>query len=168
MTKEPPRYCLDSNVLIQAWRFYYSPDICADYWEILNKFGKEGRILLPNSVFDEITKVDDDLTKWIKKSDIRRLAHTERVIQRWREIQEKDPLHKFLVDNIKQRSLADPWIIAHAMDEGACVVTKENKETARPITRIKIPNVCDSMGVRWINDFQLAKELGIRFSCRVE
>ncbi|MGM0531632.1 MAG: DUF4411 family protein [Bacteroidota bacterium] len=27
------KYCLDANVLIQAWQKYYSPDICPGYWE---------------------------------------------------------------------------------------------------------------------------------------
>jgi len=76
-----------------------------------------------------------------------------------------DPGHKKIVDNIKGRSLADPWVIAHAMDKSATVVTKENKETALNAKRIKIPNVCDNMGIKWMDDFQLVKELGIKFSC---
>ena len=55
-----------------------------------------------------------------------------------RDIYAANPLHKYLVDNTKQRSLADPWIIAHAIKEKACVVTKEEKVTAPNTTRIKI------------------------------
>jgi hypothetical protein len=65
-----------------------------------------------------------------------------------------------LVDNTKARSLADPWVIAHAMHENATVVTKEEKVTALNSNRIKIPNVCENIGLRWINDFQLIEELG--------
>ncbi|MEJ2616515.1 MAG: DUF4411 family protein, partial [Ignavibacteriaceae bacterium] len=60
------------------------------------------------------------------------------------------------------------WVIAHAMKEKATVVTKEEKVTALSSRRIKIPNVCDNMGIRWINDFQLIEELNIKFSCSVE
>jgi hypothetical protein len=63
--------------------------------------------------------------------------------------------------------LADPWIIAHALKEGAVIVTKEVKETTNT-TRVKIPNVCENMGVPWINDFQLIEALNIQFSCRIE
>lgn len=49
----------------------------------------------------------------------------------------------------------------------ACVVTKEKRETART-DRVKIPNVCERMGVRCIDDFQLIDELGIRFSCNIK
>jgi hypothetical protein len=122
--------------------------------------------MLPYMVFEEISRTDDDLLTWLKASDIPRLAHDEHVIQCWKDILAKDPLHQYLVDNIKQRSLADPWVIAHAMNEGACVVTKENIETART-NRIKIPNVCENMGVRWVNDFEFIRELNIRFSCSI-
>ncbi|HTQ67037.1 MAG TPA: DUF4411 family protein, partial [Puia sp.] len=76
--------------------------------------------------------------------------------------------HKYLVDNTKQRSLADPWIVAHALKENACVVTKEEKVTAPNTTRIKIPNVCENMNIRWINDFEFVEELNIQFSCRLK
>jgi predicted nucleic acid-binding protein len=160
-------YCLDTNVLIQAWRSYYSPTFCPDYWDILNQLGQERRILLPNMVFEEIVRTYDDLTEWLKKSHIPRLPHDEQVIDCWKNILAKDPLHRLLVDDIKQRSLADPWVVAHALNEGACVVTKENKETALSTTRIKIPNVCENMGVPWMNDFQFIQELNIRFSCTI-
>jgi predicted nucleic acid-binding protein len=160
----PDKYCLDSNVLIQAWTTYYSPAICPDYWSVLNDLGHQRKILVPNMVFEEIIRTDDGLAKWLKSSDIPRLPQDERVINCWKAILAKDPSHKFLVDNIRQRSIADPWVIAHAINEGACVVTKENKETART-TRIKIPNVCENMGVPWVNDFQFIQELNIRFSC---
>lgn len=61
--------------------------------------------------------------------------------------------------------MADPWVIAHALYENATVVTKEEKVTALDSHKVKIPNVCDNMGIRWINDFELIEELGIKFSC---
>ena len=52
------------------------------------------------------------------------------------------------------------------MCEKACVVTKEEKLTAVS-NRIKIPNVCEAMGIRCSNDFQLIEELGMVFSCAI-
>jgi hypothetical protein len=60
--------------------------------------------------------------------------------------------------------MADPWVIAHAIAEKAIVVTKENKET-QSAAKVKIPNVCENMGVKWINDFQMIRELKLVFSC---
>jgi hypothetical protein len=46
-------------------------------------------------------------------------------------------------------------------------VTNEEKVTASNSSKIKIPNVCDNMGVTWINDFQLIERLNIYFSCKI-
>ena len=62
------RYCLDANVLIQAWRKYYSPTFCPDYWSVLNDLGNIGKIFLPEQVFEEIVRTDDDLAGWVKGS----------------------------------------------------------------------------------------------------
>jgi len=98
------------------------------------------------------------------------LKHTcidEQVVQCLQDIFSADPNHKFLVDNTKARSLADPWVIAHALRENAIVVTKEEKVTALNSTKIKIPNVCEKMKVAWINDFQLIEKLKIKFRCEI-
>lgn len=163
------KYCLDANVLIQAWQKYYSPKICPSYWNILNSFGIQDRIFIPEVVFEEITRTDDDLSDWLKLSDIPIRKIDEKVTKCLQDIYSFDPNHKYLVDNVKGRSLADPWIIAHAINENATVVTKEEKITAlnKRERRIKIPNVCDNMKVAWINDFQLVNELGLSFNCEI-
>lgn len=161
-------YCLDTNVLIQAWQKYYSPKICPDYWDLLNYLGTQNIIFIPEMVYDEIIKTDDDLSNWLKASKIPRKKIDERVVKCLQDIYSADPNHKFLVDNTKARSLADPWVIAHALRENATVVTKEEKVTALNSTKIKIPNVCEKMNVTWMNDFQLIEELGIKFRCELE
>jgi hypothetical protein len=157
-------YCLDANVLIVPWNSYYSPKICPDYWQLPERLGHAGRVFIPQAVKDEIARTQDQLLEWLKGSGISVFPLEESVTQCLSKIFATDPAHQHLVDNIKGRSLADPWIIAHAMARKACVVTKEKKQTART-DRIRIPNVCEKMAVRCIDDFQLIEELGIRFSC---
>lgn len=167
-------YCLDANVLIQAWQKYYAPDLCPDYWDILNKLGSEGKIFIPEEVKNEIVvtedkeKKEDDLSKWLKRSSIPVHKPTEEVIKCWQNIIQANPLHKLLVDSAKGRSLADPWVISHALNKKATVVTKENPiisiNAKKPVT---IPNVCENMGIRWIDDFTFVKEIGLKFSCRL-
>lgn len=160
-------YCLDSNVLIQAWQKYYSPKYCPTYWEILDELGYQSKIFIPKMVYEEIIKTDDDLSHWLKTSRIEVKPMTNAVITCLKLIYSNNPNHKFLVDNKKGRSLADPWVIAHAMNEKATVVTKEEKITALNKKRIKIPNVCENLNIRWINDFEMVSELGIRFNCKI-
>jgi len=167
MSKQQQKYCLDANVLIQAWQKYYSPKLCPSYWEILDKLGKEDKIFLPQMVYNEITRTEDDLSKWLKKSNIPKRRLDARITECWKNILAANPLHQYLVDNTKNRSLADPWVIAHALSENACVVTKEEKVTAPNSNKIKIPNVCENMSVRWINDFEFIEELNFKFSCEL-
>jgi predicted nucleic acid-binding protein len=165
MSTKAVKYCLDANVLIQAWQKYYNPRFCPDYWNILIELGKQQRIFIPELVYEEITRTEDELSKWFKKSKIPIDKISESVTLCLKKVYEADPEHKKLVDNIRGRSLADPWIIAHAIDKSAVVVTKENKETALNSKRIRIPNVCENMKIKWIDDFQFIDEIGIKFSC---
>jgi hypothetical protein len=161
------QYCLDANVLIMGWRGYYAPTFFPGYWEMMSDLGRDEIIFLPQAVADEIHKTDDDLSEWLKRSNIPVQKIDSGVTESLKNVYLANPLHKHLVDNIKQRSLADPWVIAHAMSLGACVVTKENKERAINSPRIKIPNVCENLGIRCIDDFQLIHELGLEFFCQV-
>lgn len=165
MNANADKYCLDANVFIQAWQKYYNPKFCPDYWKILIELGKNGKIFISEMVYEEITRTDDDLTKWLKASKIPVEKITESVAKCWKNILAANPEHQKLVDNIRGRSLADPWVIAHAMDKSATVVTKEHKETSLNSRRIRIPNVCDNMGVKWMDDFKFVSELNIKFSC---
>lgn len=160
-------YCLDANVLIQAWQKYYSPKFFPDYWKMLNHFGSLGKIFISEMVYGEIVRTEDDLAEWLKKSKIKVLKIDEPVTKYLQAIYAKNPLHINLVDNTKARSLADPWVIAHAMNEKATIVTKEEKITALNSTKVKIPNVCENMNVRCINDFQFIEELNIKFECKI-
>ena len=165
MNAKANKYCLDANVLIQAWQKYYNPKFCPGYWEILNELGEKDKIFIPELVYEEIVRTEDVLSKWLKNSKIPVNKITEPVTVCLQRIYSANPVHKTLVDNTKARSLADPWVIAHALHENAVVVTKEEKVTALNSNRIKIPNVCENMGMHWINDFQLVDELGIKFQC---
>ncbi len=161
-------YCLDANVLIEAWQKYYSPKFCSSYWEVLNDLGRQERVFIPKNVSDEILRTEDELAIWLKNSSIPIHPIDGDVAGCLTKIYSANPLHKYLVDNTRQRSLADPWVIAHAIKNNACVVTKEIFETAANSKRIKIPNVCENMGIRWINDFAFISELNISFSCVIK
>ncbi len=167
MNSSEKKYCLDANVLIQAWQKYYAPSICPSYWDVLNHFGKAEKLFIPELVYEEITRTEDDLSNWLKSGNIPIRKIDEEVEKCLRDIFNTNPNHKFLIYNTKQRSMADPWVIAHAIKEGGVVVTKEERVTALNSKKIKIPNVCDNMKVNWINDFQLVSELGLVFNCEI-
>ncbi|NBV14681.1 MAG: DUF4411 family protein, partial [Sphingobacteriia bacterium] len=157
------KYCLDANVLIEAWQKYYNPKFCPDYWKLLIELGNKEIIFIPELVNEEIIRTEDELSKWLKTSKIPIRKINEPVTLCLQEIYSSNPIHQNLVAQTKSRSLADPWVIAHALNENAIVVTKEEKVTAINNTKIKIPNVCENMKVRWMNDFQFIDALNIEF-----
>lgn len=159
------RYCLDTNILIESWNKHYSMDLCPDYWEILDDLARDDRIFCTVEVKREIEKTDDGLSNWIGERPHFFRELTEEVISSLQKIY-KNPDHRRLVDSAKFRSVADPWVIAHAMAEGAVVVTKEAFET-NPTKRIKIPNVCKVLGVPWIDEFRFVTDIGIRFNAKL-
>lgn len=153
------KYCLDTNTLIEPWNKYYSINLAPDYWDILDNLAKEGIIFCTEFVKREIEKTDDNLSRWIKSRPYLFKSVNEEVQKNLRTILSK---YERLVDSSKSRSLADPWVIAHAMAEDAIVVTKE--DTTPPLAkRIKIPDVCNELNVKWINEFQFLNEIGMQF-----
>ena len=154
------KFCLDTNALIEPWNKYYSMELCPDYWELLDSLAKEGTIFCTEEVERELSRTDDDLTDWVKIRSYLFKAINEDVQIKLRELLEKYPR---LVDTIKDRSMADPWVIAHAMAEDAIVVTKEIL-TLGSKKRIRIPDVCEALGIPWMDDHGFAQTIGIRFS----
>ncbi|WP_020599146.1 DUF4411 family protein [Spirosoma panaciterrae] len=157
-------YCLDANVLIVPWQTYYAYDICPSYWDFLNTLGERNTVFIPDDVFGELKKAEDGLYQWVKSSKIPIMKKDVEVANCLIRINAANPIHKLLSDDAKNRSVADPWVIAHAMRHNACVVTKEIKI---PLSqkRIKIPNVCENMQIPCINDFELGRNFGLTFTC---
>lgn len=160
-------YCLDANFFIQAWSNYYSPEFCPDFWEILVRLSNDKIIFIPEMVKEEIDKIDDDLKKWIEDNKIYIKPIDDEVQKCLKEIWAKDKNHKKLVDTARNRSIADPWVIAHAMAENAVVVTNEQKIIESTTGRIKIPNVAEKMGIECIDIFKFIKKLNFKFSCKL-
>lgn len=156
------RYCLDTNVFISCWRDYYSMDLCPSFWDVLDELVAEGRVFAPLEVRREIEKKYDPLYEWAKDRNQYFMDVTLAVQMALREVMSS---HDRLVDSTKQRSIADPWVIAYAKAEAAVVVTKEALSD-KPTKRIKIPDVCNAMGIPWMSDFQFFREVGVRFEAR--
>lgn len=101
-------YCLDANVLIQPWQSCYFPDFCPSYWQVLNDLEVQNRVFIPQMVYNEVAGTEDDLSKWLKKSKISIAKIDGSITEILKHILESNESHKYLVDNTKQRSLADP------------------------------------------------------------
>ncbi|MFH0798914.1 MAG: DUF4411 family protein [Pseudomonadota bacterium] len=150
-------YCLDTGVLVEPWTKYYSMGKCPDYWELIDRLAKEGAIFCTEEVLREIEKVDDELKEWVQKH-----PHLFRKINGPVQLHVRSILERFpeMMNPIKGRSTADPWVVAHALADEAIVVTTEGPAPKK----IKIPDVCNAFNVKWMDDHKFVDEIGIRFS----
>ena len=71
------KYCLDTNIFIEPWNKFYSPNLTKGYWDILEDLSQKGIIFSPMEVKKEIEKIDDGLNKWIKNKSFFKEANDD-------------------------------------------------------------------------------------------
>ena len=151
-------YLIDSNVLIQSANTHYPIHIFPGFWSWLDTGIKEGWVRSVISVYNEI-KYPDALKEWadaravllfIDESDIK-IQNIYKDIAGWvYNNYEPEQASAFL-------KVADPWLIATAVEKGATVVTQEARVTPGA-KKVKIPNVCEVFKVPCIDIFALLRE----------
>lgn len=138
-------YCFDSSGLLDGWARHYPESVFPSLWSRVRSVAQDGRAIAPIVVRDELKKKDDTLLPWCRKAGIAFCDVDLPQQQLLREVLAKFPR---LVDTRKNRSGADPVVIALARCRGAVVVTGEkHRGTA---DKPKIPDVCDAFSVEAI------------------
>ena len=164
-------YCLDTSVYTQAHRLYYAFDIAPPFWKALDTLAQNGIIISPLAVYDELMEGDDELKQWAKEH--RKTLFIEPdpdVNDAYRQV--VDFANKRYQDDHWIREFlrgADPWVIAQAKAHNLIVTTMEgekkaedvNKSSGRFIGEIKIPNMCNHFGIKFISTFELLRTLKI-------
>ena len=151
-------YCVDTSAILDGWVRYYPRDVFPTLWDKLEEMIAAGRLVAPDEVLRELSKSDDDLHEWARSQD-GLFCQLEDDVQ----IATTEILGAFpkLVNNERNRSIADPFVIAVAKVRGFSVVTGEKRtgNSARP----KIPDVCDAYGIKCLTLLELMKNEGWKF-----
>ena len=160
-------FVLDASVFIEANRHYYAFDLAPRFWRSLVQHAEEGRIESIDRVRVELQRGQDELVEWVGGEFGLAFASTDEevVVQSYGEVMNwVDGQDQFL-DSAKADFArgADGWLVAFASARERVVVTQE---VLKPDTRRKvpIPNVCEAFGVRYVNTFQMMRELGVRWN----
>lgn len=155
-------YIVDANVFIQAANSYYAFDIVPGFWTwIEGRLGDDLFTISP--VTDEILKQKDELSTWIDETaDPSWIlpVDDEKTQMQMPEITQHCVDYGYKPSGIsKFLSGADPWVIARAKRDNWTVVTQE---ISQPETRkrVKIPDVCDNLGVENMLVFDMLRKLG--------
>ena len=160
------QYALDTNVFIEAARRYYAFDLAPGFWKGLVIHSDGGVVASIDRVKDELDKGKDELSEWAKNhfSHAFQTTNDVDVLETYRRVMAWAQSQAQFTDPAKAAfaASADGWLVAYAAAKGSIVVTHEvmNREIKR---RVPIPNVCQAFGVRFIDTFEMLRELGVRF-----
>lgn len=153
------KYSIDTSAILEAWRRRYPPDVFPAVWERLEEVIDKGDLGASEEVLIEIEKRDDEVLEWAKKRKAKMFVPIDE--QQQRHVSSILVKHERLVDTRKNRSAADPFVIALAMAQECAVVTAE-ATTGKP-EKPNIPDVCLALGVRSMSVLDFFREQGWRF-----
>ena len=157
--KLSPTYCCDTSSLIHAWRRAYPPKSFKSFWGKLDDLVDEGRLVSSIEVYIELEKKDDDVFSWAKARKPMFLEIDDAVQTAMLSVMRKYPR---LVDTVKGKSGADPFVIAQAVSTNP-QLTVLHQENGGSFKSPKIPFVCDQERLRHIDLLTLIDEEGWSF-----
>lgn len=156
-------YLLDANVFIQAKNLHYGLDFCPGFWEWLIQKGQNGTIFSIDKVADELKAGADELTLWAQQHGHNIFRQTDTTVSMrfsdvstWVTSQQYEPA---AISTFMQA--ADFYLIAHALTGNHTVVTHEVPSDS--LKKIKIPNACIGLGVRFMTVFEMLRIEQARF-----
>jgi len=151
-------YSVDTSAIIEGWTRGFPPDVFPQVWVKIEGLIDDGVLLASEEVLIELERKHDKAYAWAchrKHMFVPTDENIQRVV--------KDILRDYgkLIDTRKNRSGADPLVIALARVRNLSVVTAENLSSS--LERPKIPDVCEALGIRWLDMVELSRERGWKF-----
>lgn len=158
------QYCLDTNVFFTPSNFHYPMDFCPAYWDLLDENIENEKVFVIEQVYQELTKGESEVTDWIKERKSAKFVKAfedEETQEQFREIADYVQAHYKPEAAAEFLSGADPWIIAVCKIHNFKLVTKETYKESKK--KVKIPNICEEVGIGYIDEFQMIRELEAKF-----
>ena len=166
-------YLIDANVLMTAANSHYPIDVFPVFWDWLEFQIGQGSIRMPREVFDEVKDGGDDeeidqLYAWIQREHLKDalVLPEEADIAIVQEVMDASysPLNDIQLEQIGQ----DPFLVASAkvQPDTRCVVTYEKSAPLTAPQNRKIPDACDTAGVRCCDPMSMLRELGFSSNWR--
>jgi hypothetical protein len=140
-------YIFDSNSLIHAYRDDFPPKWKdSDFWNWLDNIGDHDGIIVPEKVFEELSKKTDGLNKFLtkypnlkKEPTINCLPILPKVLATYGDLSDVD------LERLEKK--ADPYVISHAIMLKGIVVSCEVSEPYKIGINKKIPDICGALNV---------------------
>lgn len=164
-------YLIDTNILIYANKVTNPLDIHPTYWSKMKEILERDDVFSIDKVKDEIYYYEDNLLNWCKENISNNFWRKSlRVLNEYAELQNwsqnKGYFETALIDFADAKN-ADPFILAHSLkaSRDGFDLTIVTLEVSSPDSKkiIKLPDVCIDFGLRFINNNEFFREIGVRF-----
>ncbi len=163
-------YIVDSNFFIQAHRETYPLDVALSFWNKVRQLAIEGKIISIDKVRNEIFDKNDSLEAWCKdnlppdffKDTSETLSEYQKIIE-WT-FSKTSHYKPNAVNEFLDANEADAFIIAYSLQDISTriIVTQEVSQPEMK-SKIKIPEPCNALNVRYIKAMEMFRELGETF-----
>lgn len=156
-------YLLDANVFIQAKNLHYGLDFCPAFWDWLIASNQAEKVFSIEKVGDEIDAGDDALSYWAKEREPgfflkpdAKVAAGFPAVSAWASSGHYEPA---AVSTFLQ--VADYYLVVHALAYDFVLVTHEVPSPS--VKRIKIPDACIGLGIKFMTPFEMLRHEQARF-----
>lgn len=163
-------YIVDSNFFIQAHRDTYPLDVAFSFWNKVRELAVEGKICSIDKVREEIYNKNDALETWCKANlpaDF--FKDTSEVITEYQQvvgwaISKSAHYSQNAINEFLDADEADAFLIAFAMkDTSSRTIVTQEVSNPNMKSKIKIPEPCTTLNVRFIKTIEVFRELGVTF-----
>ena len=157
-------YLLDANVFIEARKHHYGFDFCPAFWDWIDLQFQAEAVYSIDSVRNELLAKEDNLSEWARNRNAGffmepddKVAQSLRTVAHWANSSDynQSAVHKFF-------SGADYFIVAYAHAHGHVVVTQEQPSLGSK-RKLKIPDACNQLNIKWMTPFKMLGLEGARF-----
>ena len=147
-------YLLNTNIFITA-KNELPMDVYPSFWQVLSQ-------LAANGSFKSIKKVEDEIRKDNNLPEDFFITENAETLVALSTVSQWATMSQVYTQAAKMEfvSVADSWIIAEALSQSVTVITHEAPD---PLCkkRVKIPDVCNAVGVKFCDLNTAFRNLGV-------
>lgn len=167
------KYLLDSNIFITPHRLYYPFDFAEGFWNQLEEKLKLDSVTVLDVVVAEVSKLEDELSSWLENlEDFETLSvRSPAIVTNYGKVlsyvQHCGLYREEALRNWARGDIADPWLIAAAMDTGAVIITVEQTagtglSAHNPSRNAKLPDVAAHFNIKCENLFYFMRQMNFK------
>jgi hypothetical protein len=153
-------YSIDTSGLVDGRRRYYPPTVFPGLWESVEEMVAVRELLAPEEVLADLEKQDDEVHAWARSQEGLFIPLDEDIQRATTEIL---AIYSEWIPEDRSRNVADAFVVAVARVRDCPVVSGEKWSNSPYPDRVKIPNVCEGLGIRHLSFLEMLQDLGWSF-----